>query len=65
MRMRKLILAATLLGGSMLPLAPPAAAQRTVVVTRHRPVRVRRGRFFHRGRWYHHRRFRRGHWVYW
>jgi hypothetical protein len=64
MRMRKLILAATLLGGSMLPLAPPAEAQRTVVV-HHRPVHVRRGRFFHRGRWYNHRRMRRGRWVYW
>ena len=64
--MRKLILAATLLGGFLLPMAPPAEAQRTVIVTHHRrPVRVHRGRWRHRGRWYTHRRFTRGRWVYW
>jgi len=59
--MRKLIFVAALLGG-LLPMAPPAEAQRVVVV---RPHPVRRGRWFHRGRWYNHRRFRGGHWVYW
>ena len=62
--MRKLIYIAALLGGSLLPMAPPAEAQRAVVVRPHR-TRVRRRRYFHRGRWYSHRRFRRGHWVYW
>jgi len=61
--MRKLIFAAALLGGSLLPLAPPAEAQRAVMVRPH-PAH-RRGRFMHRGRWYNHRRFRGGHWVYW
>lgn len=60
--MRKLIFVAAVLGSSLLPMAPPAEAQRAVVV---RPHPARRGRFFHRGRWYHHRRFRRGHWYYW
>ena len=64
--MRKLFLAATLLGGLLLPMAPPAEAQRTVVVTsRHPRGRVHRGRWRHRGRWYNHRQFRRGRWVYW
>jgi hypothetical protein len=60
--MRKIILAAAMLGGSLLPMAPPAEAQRVVVV---RPHPARRGRFFHRGRWYNHRRFRGGRWFYW
>ena len=60
--MRKLIFITALLGGPLLPMAPPAEAQRAVVV---RPHPARRGRFFHRGRWYNHRRFRRGHWYYW
>jgi hypothetical protein len=63
--MRKLILAATLLGGFLLPMAPPAEAQRTVVVHSRHPGRVHRGRWRHRGRWYNHRSFRRGRWVYW
>jgi hypothetical protein len=64
--MRKLILAATLLGGFLLPMAPPAEAQRTVIVKTH-PTRgrVHRGRWRHGGRWYNHRRFHRGRWVYW
>ena len=60
--MRKLIFVAAVLGGSFLPMAPPAEAQRVVVVS---PHPARRGRFFHRGRWYHHRRFQRGRWYYW
>lgn len=60
--MRKLIFVAALSGGWLLPMAPPAEAQRAVVV---RPHPARRGRFLHRGRWYNHRRFQRGHWVYW
>jgi hypothetical protein len=60
--MRKLICVAALLGGTLLPMAPPAAAQRVVAVRRHP---ARRGRFVHRGRWYSHRRFRRGRWHYW
>jgi hypothetical protein len=60
--MRKLICVAALLGG-MLPLMPPRAEAQHVVVVRPHPVR--RGRFFHRGRWYNHRRFRRGTWFYW
>jgi len=65
--MRKLLWIAALVGGSLLPMAPPAQAQRAVVVSP-RPVRRgrwHRGRYWHRGRWYNHRRFRRGHWVYW
>jgi hypothetical protein len=63
--MRKLIFAGVLLGGSLLPMAPPAQAQRGgVVVVRPHPAR-RRGRFFYRGRWYSHRRFRHGRWFYW
>ena len=60
--MRKLIFAAALLSGSFLPMAPTAQAQRAVVV---RPHPARRGRFFHGGHWYNHRRMRGGHWVYW
>jgi hypothetical protein len=60
--MRKLIFVAALVGGSLLPMTPPAQAQSVVVV---RPRPTRRGRFFYRGRWYNHRRFRRGRWVYW
>jgi hypothetical protein len=64
--MRKLILAATLLGGMFLPTVPPAEAQHTVIVTHpSRRARVHRGRWRHRGRWYNHRRFHRGRWVYW
>ena len=64
--MRKLIIAAALLGGSFLPpIVPTAEAQRTVVVHSRRPARVHRGRWRHRGRWYNHRSFRRGRWVYW
>ena len=63
--MKKLICIAALLGGSLLPMVPPATAQ--VIV--HRPGRTvvvgRRGRFMHRGRWYRHRAWRRGRWVYW
>ena len=66
--MRKLLFAGVLLGGSLLPMATPAEAQRVVVVRPHpvvRPRPVRRGRFFYRGRWYSHRRFRNGRWFYW
>jgi hypothetical protein len=65
--MRKLFYVAALLGGSLLPMAPPAEAQRAVVMRPPVVVRShpRRGRFFYRGRWYNHRRFRRGHWHYW
>ena len=60
--MRKLIFVAAVLGGSLLPMAPPAEAQSVVVV---KPHPARRGRFFHHGRWYNHRRFRGGRWFYW
>jgi hypothetical protein len=59
--MRKLVFAAALLGGSLLPIAPPAEAQRVAVVRPH-PAR---GRFFYRGHWYNHRRLRHGRWNYW
>jgi hypothetical protein len=63
--MRKLIFAVGLLGGSLLPMAPPAEAQRMVVVRPVRPHPARRGRWHYRGRWYNHRRFRNGRWFYW
>ena len=58
--MRKLILLA-LLGGSLLPVVPPAEAQRAVFA---RPRPVRRGRYFYRGRWYNRRVFHRGRWYF-
>ena len=68
--MWKRILIAALLGASLLPMAPPAQAQRRVVVVGghpgwHRGRWHHRGRWRHRGRWYSHRAFRRGRWVYW
>src|SRR5262249_4838096 len=60
--MRKLICLAAVLGGSLLPMAPPAEAQRALVV---RPPPGHLVRFSHRGRWYNHRRFRGGHWFHW
>jgi hypothetical protein len=62
--MWKRIFIAALLGASLLPMAPPAQAQRRGVVVGPHPA-WRRGRFSHRGRWYSHRSFRRGRWVYW
>jgi len=66
--MRKLISIAVLLGGSLLPMVPPAVAQvvvhkpgRTMVFRNRRAAR----RYFRRGRWYSHRAWRHGHWVYW
>ena len=59
--MRKLIYVGVLLGGMLLPMVPPAQAQRTVVVT---PHPVRRGLYFYRGHWYNHRFFHRGRWWY-
>lgn len=59
--MRKLFLAAALIGSSLLPMAPLAEAQRVVVV---RPHPWHRGMWFHRGRWYRTRFMRRGVWIY-
>lgn len=66
--MKKLICLAALLGGSFLPMVPPAQAQ--VVVrkpgqTHIFPNRRSARRYFRRGRWYSHRAWRHGHWVYW
>ncbi len=60
--MRKLFCLAAVLGGMLVPVAPPVLAQPVVVF---RPHPAHRGRFFHRGHWYNHRAMRRGHWAYW
>ena len=66
--MKKFICLAALLSGSLVPMVPPAEAQ--VVVhkpgqTHVFPNRRAARRYFRRGRWYNHRAWRRGHWVYW
>jgi hypothetical protein len=66
--MKKLVCIASLLGSSVLPMVPPAAAQVVVHKPGHTMVFQNRRaarRFFRRGRWYSNRAWRKGHWVYW
>ena len=66
--MKKLVCLATLLGGSLLPMVPPAAAQVVVHKPGHTMVFQNRRtarRYFRHGRWYSHRARRNGRWVYW
>jgi hypothetical protein len=76
--MRKLLCVATLLGGALLPLVPPAVAavdvtrpavdvtRPTVDVTRPTTgvVTSPGHRYHYRGRYYNHRHYYRGHWYY-